>query len=139
MNILHLSDILNVHDERLIKQFLGAGHGVTLLTFFHRAPELPKFIEGIRVIHERYQMYPDGNGASRWKLIHDISYKRDEARIRDAIEPLRRDRMPFAEVPPALRRGVRWVEPRLVAEVQFRVWTPDGRLRHARWLGMRAS
>ena len=44
MSILYLSDILNVHDERLLSQFRAAGHSVTLLTFFHRAPELPKFI-----------------------------------------------------------------------------------------------
>ncbi|HEX7899210.1 MAG TPA: glycosyltransferase [Planctomycetota bacterium] len=95
MNILYLSDILNVHDERLLKQFLGAGHTATLLTFFHRAPELPKFVEGIKVIHERYQMYPDGNGASRWKLIRDIAYKRDEARaclkIKDTLRKGRYD------------------------------------------------
>ncbi len=55
MNILYLSDILNVHDERLLKQFREAGHDVTLLTFFHRAPELPKFVQGLKIIHEKYQ------------------------------------------------------------------------------------
>ena len=67
MNILYLSDILNVHDERLLSQFRAAGHTVTLLTFFHRAPELPKFIGelGLTIIHEKYATYPDGAGASR--------------------------------------------------------------------------
>ena len=95
MNILYLSDILNVHDERLIKQFLGAGHQVTLLTFFHRAAELPKFVEGIKVIHERYQTYPDGAGASRWRLIRAVEYRRDEARaclkIKDTLRKGRYD------------------------------------------------
>ena len=70
MNILYLSDILNVHDERLLSQFRAAGHSVTLLTFFHRAPELPKFVQemGLNIIHEKYQTYPDGAGASRYVL-----------------------------------------------------------------------
>lgn len=80
MKILYLSDILNVHDERLLAQFRAAGHDVTLLTFFHRAPELPKFVQGLRVIHEKYETYPDGAGASRWRLIRAVEYRRDEAR-----------------------------------------------------------
>ena len=30
-----------------------------------------------------------------------------------------------------------WVRPELVAEVEFVEWTPDGHLRHARFVGMR--
>jgi glycosyltransferase involved in cell wall biosynthesis len=95
MNILYLSDILNVHDERLLSQFKGAGHNVTLLTFFHRAPELPKFVQDYKVIHERYQTYPDGAGASRWRLIRAVEYRRDEARaclkIKDVLRQGRYD------------------------------------------------
>jgi bifunctional non-homologous end joining protein LigD len=35
------------------------------------------------------------------------------------------------------KRGVRWVEPTLVAEVEFAGWTADGILRHASFLGLR--
>jgi glycosyltransferase involved in cell wall biosynthesis len=95
MNILYLSDILNVHDERLLAQFKGAGHAVTLLTFFHRAQELPKFVQDLKVIHERYQTYPDGAGASRWRLIRAVEYRRDEARavlkIKDVLRHGRYD------------------------------------------------
>ena len=80
MKILYLSDILNVHDERLMSQFKEAGHDMTLLTFFHRGPDLPEFTKDHRVIHEQYEFYPDGAGASRWKLIRAKEYKRDEAR-----------------------------------------------------------
>jgi len=80
MNILYLSDILNIHDERLIGLCREAGHVLTLLTFFQRAPELPGFVQGLRIIHERYALYPDGNGASRWRLVRDAAYRRDEAR-----------------------------------------------------------
>jgi DNA ligase D-like protein (predicted ligase) len=38
------------------------------------------------------------------------------------------------EVP---RRGVHWVEPKLVAQCAFTEWTHDGRLRHPRFLGLR--
>ena len=34
-------------------------------------------------------------------------------------------------------RGARWVRPRLVGEVRFSEWTPDGRLRHPSFLGLR--
>jgi glycosyltransferase involved in cell wall biosynthesis len=95
MNILYLSDILNVHDERLLAQFRAAGHQVTLLTFFHRAAELPKFVEGLKIIHEKYQTYPDGAGASRWRLIRAVEYRRDEARavlkIKDVLRKGRYD------------------------------------------------
>ena len=34
-------------------------------------------------------------------------------------------------------KGVHWVNPRLVAQVGFSEWTPDGKLRHPRYLGLR--
>ena len=43
-----------------------------------------------------------------------------------------------APLPSAARfRGVRWVEPKLVAEVELRGWTSDGLLRHASYKGLR--
>lgn len=45
---------------------------------------------------------------------------------------------PFAEKLDATqRRGVQFVQPRLVAEVEFRAWTADGHLRHASFRGLR--
>lgn len=35
--------------------------------------------------------------------------------------------------------SVRWVRPELVVEVAFADWTPDGHVRHATWLGVRAD
>ena len=33
----------------------------------------------------------------------------------------------------------RWVQPKLVAEVEFTEWTPDGQIRHASYMGLRAD
>jgi bifunctional non-homologous end joining protein LigD len=54
------------------------------------------------------------------------------------LAPLARSTSPFAhELPRAETRDARWVEPRLVGEVVYTEWTPDGRLRHPSWRGLR--
>jgi bifunctional non-homologous end joining protein LigD len=56
------------------------------------------------------------------------------------LKPLERDTPPFKEVPkmPRVRKGdVVWVEPKLVAEVEFVEWTHDGRLRAPSYKGLR--
>jgi bifunctional non-homologous end joining protein LigD len=54
------------------------------------------------------------------------------------LEGIRREGAPFAERLSAdARRNVRWVEPELVAEVEFRAWTADGLVRHASFRGLR--
>jgi bifunctional non-homologous end joining protein LigD len=56
------------------------------------------------------------------------------------LAPLSRATSPFArELPRAETRDAHWVEPRLVGEVVFTEWTPDGRLRHPSWRGLRAD
>jgi bifunctional non-homologous end joining protein LigD len=56
------------------------------------------------------------------------------------LQALRRPRSPFDEpVPREHARHARWVEPVLVGEVEYRVITRDGRLRHASWRGLRAD
>ena len=54
------------------------------------------------------------------------------------LEPLSRKTAPFAgKLAADAARGVRWVRPELVAEVEFRAWTADGLLRHATFRGLR--
>jgi bifunctional non-homologous end joining protein LigD len=56
------------------------------------------------------------------------------------LKPLERPDPPFASVPklPKVRReDIVWVEPRLVAEVEFAEWTHDGRLRAPVFQGLR--
>ncbi len=43
----------------------------------------------------------------------------------------------FTDVPADGRRGAVWVKPDLVCEVEFAEWTPDGRLRHPSFQGLR--
>jgi len=51
--------------------------------------------------------------------------------IRGRLDRLERTESPFAnELLREERQGVRWVEPRLIAEVDYSTWTRDRRLRH---------
>jgi bifunctional non-homologous end joining protein LigD len=61
-------------------------------------------------------------------------------RLLEKLRPLRRDVSPFREVPkmPKVRKSdVIWVEPKLVAQVEFAEWTHDGRLRAPSYKGLR--
>jgi bifunctional non-homologous end joining protein LigD len=61
--------------------------------------------------------------------LHDIKEELDELAVDDP---------PF-DNPPTGRdaRGVHWVQPRLIAEIQFANWTDDGLLRQASFQGLR--
>jgi len=58
--------------------------------------------------------------------------------LRTKLEARARKDCPFATPPPGwLGRNAHWVEPKLVAEVQFSEWTSDGKLRHPSFQGLR--
>jgi bifunctional non-homologous end joining protein LigD len=59
--------------------------------------------------------------------LHDLSRR---------LEPLRRERSPFARGPRLPREAV-FVEPRLVADIEFREWTEDGVMRAPSFKGLR--
>jgi bifunctional non-homologous end joining protein LigD len=50
-------------------------------------------------------------------------------RLKEVLEPMRRADSPFAPGEPRPPKGAVFVEPRLVAEVEFRGWTQGGQLR----------
>ena len=61
-------------------------------------------------------------------------------RLLKLLKPLRRADPPFVETPkmPRVRRSdVVWVEPKLVAQVEFAEWTHEGRLRAPVYVGLR--
>jgi bifunctional non-homologous end joining protein LigD len=53
------------------------------------------------------------------------------------LRPLAQPTSPVDGIPRPDARNTHWVRPVLVGEVAFRNWTPDGRLRHPTWRGLR--
>ena len=80
-------------------------------------------------------------GGLRWAGNVGTGFNEPEIeRLLGLLEPLRRETSPFDEVPkmPRVRRGdVVWVEPQLVAQVEFVEWTREGRLRAPVYMGLR--
>ncbi len=58
------------------------------------------------------------------------------AELRGRLDALGMPACPFVPRPPGVPRA-HWVRPQLVGEVEFTEWTPDGRLRHPSWKGLR--
>ncbi|WP_418314698.1 DNA ligase D [Piscinibacter sakaiensis] len=68
------------------------------------------------------------------------------ADLKKRLVKIERDKPPFADGAAAVGSGrfskrspapPRWVEPKLIAEVEFAEWTSDGQVRHASFLGLR--
>jgi bifunctional non-homologous end joining protein LigD len=80
-------------------------------------------------------------GVLRWAGNVGTGFSDDEIRrLRGLLAPLERADSPFAETPkmPRVRRSdVVWVEPVLVAEIEFAEWTHEGRLRAPSYLRLR--
>jgi bifunctional non-homologous end joining protein LigD len=78
-----------------------------------------------------------------WEWVGNVGTGFSEGVIEELLaklEPLRREESPFPVVPkmPKVRKGdVVWVEPKLVAEVEFAEWTHDGHLRAPSFQGLR--
>jgi bifunctional non-homologous end joining protein LigD len=63
----------------------------------------------------------------------------DEAeRLFSILEETKIDKTPLAQRPPKeAEKGVRWVEPRTVVEVDYHAWPDDGLVRHSTYRGVR--
>lgn len=65
---------------------------------------------------------------------------REAIGLRQQLERLLRTTSPFAHLPdPSIARTAHWVEPRLVADVTFTEWTPEGMVRHPAFKGLRTD
>jgi bifunctional non-homologous end joining protein LigD len=65
------------------------------------------------------------------------------------LKGLEIDTCPFANLPEKKRtmwaltkeemKNCVWLEPQLVAQIEFTEWTPDGHLRHSKFVGLRGD
>jgi bifunctional non-homologous end joining protein LigD len=58
------------------------------------------------------------------------------AQLLETLASIERPDPPFVDQNLS-RKGVHWVEPKLVAQIGFTEWTRAGRLRHPRFVGLR--
>ncbi len=70
--------------------------------------------------------------------------ERTQKEVHEKLVLLGTDAMAFAPagesgIVPKTRKGVHWVRPRLVCEIDFSEWTRDGLLRHPSFKGLRAD
>jgi bifunctional non-homologous end joining protein LigD len=63
--------------------------------------------------------------------------ERELTRLTGILRPLEQTDPPVGDAMGLSTKGVHWVRPELVAQVGFSEWTPDGKLRHPRYLGLR--
>jgi len=63
--------------------------------------------------------------------------ERELARLSTQLARLERSTSPLRDTKGIQVKGVHWVRPALVAQIGFAEWTPDGKLRHPRYLGLR--
>jgi bifunctional non-homologous end joining protein LigD len=78
------------------------------------------------------------DGALRYAGRVGTGFTQDELdRLAALLGPLRRDGSPFAPGGAKIPRGAVFVEPQLVAEVEFREWTQGGQLRAPSYKGLR--
>ena len=81
--------------------------------------------------------YYDG-GSLRYAGRTGTGFTQSSSRmLREKLDALRQQKLPFADVPPDGRRGAVWTRPELVAQIQFLSWTTDLRVRQASFQGLR--
>jgi len=59
--------------------------------------------------------------------------------LRAKLDSIETTKKPFPASTKIPKKGVHWVEPKMVAEVSFGEWTPSGHIRHSTFRGLRAD
>jgi len=57
--------------------------------------------------------------------------------LQQKMDALARKTSPFADAPRDISRRAKWIDPKLVGEIAFTEFTPDGYLRHPSFMGLR--
>ncbi len=66
--------------------------------------------------------------------------RREALALRKSLEAIEQDDCPFQPCPKGpLSHTAHWVRPELIAEVAFVEWTPDGKVRHPSFKGLRSD
>lgn len=82
---------------------------------------------------------PSGDGLRYVGRVGSGLSDADVTRLTAMLASHARASSPFIEVPSLDAADAIWVDPLLVAEVEFAEFSPSGRLRHPRWRGLRAD
>lgn len=79
-----------------------------------------------------------GNVGTGWDAKTAAALKRQLAKLETTASPFGDQPMPKSRWGTS-KEPVRWVQPRLVAEVEFSEWTPDQQVRHAKFVSLRGD
>ena len=82
--------------------------------------------------------WEDGKFVYRGRV--GTGYSADVAEdLQARMDRLARKTSPFVEVPRDIVRRAKWIEPELIAEIEYAEVTPEGYLRHAAFIGLRTD